>query len=133
MNAPADTDEVNQQRREEAADADRAEQDALQHAEPRARTSSGTVRCMIVSALMSTSELPSPINASATSATGTDGDPEQREWEAVQRDPDPEIGGQPAARREDQSNKATDEAADSERGIKVTDRELRRRRAVEAR
>ena len=55
---------------EDGAEPDRAEQDRVQHAEARPSTSSGTVRWMIVIALMSTSELPSPITRDPTRATG---------------------------------------------------------------
>ena len=80
---------------------------------------------MIVSALMSTSEFAEPDNAEREQRNGNGRVPPTRaERDAEQRDPEPEIGGEPAARREDERHEAADEAADPEGGVEVTDAPL---------
>ena len=77
---------------------------------------------MIVSALTSTSEFPSPMIESAISAERTDGDePHDDERDAVEADADPEDRSEAAAGGGDERHEAADQPSDPECGVEVAD------------
>ena len=88
----------------------------------RARTSSGTARCTSVSPATSTSELPTPINASATTATASS----CHTPIAIERDPDQhdsraEGRAQALGTGQRERTDRADERADPDRRVQVTD------------
>ena len=114
--------DVDQQRREQAADADRADQDALEHAE---HAGQHVVRHRSLhdrEGVDVDDRVTEPDEREREQRHGhRRRDPDQDQRQSEQPDPDPEIGGEPPAGREDECDEAADEAADPERGVEVAD------------
>ena len=116
-------DEIDEHRRERPRRG-RASRCSRPSSAPSARpsTASGTARCMIVSALTSTIELPIPSTPSATTAITANGSPPRTsERQPEEREPDGEVPRQPSPRREDERDEAADEPADADGGVEEPD------------
>ena len=122
MSARAHADERECRRREEAAEPDRAEQEALEHAEhaPQHLVRDGALHDRERVDVDERVAEPDHPERDERSGNGR-GRPQEHERDAEEHDAEAEVGSEPAPRREDERHEASDEAARSEGGVEVAD------------